>query len=110
MTAEPDALRLVPARATRKQLEDAAFNLSAEIGPDEALKLAPHIERAYELLVAAAPAVQPAGREGLEDIIDGLRSTLARPDCQFLRIERSGAQRILAALSQPGPASEGDAR
>lgn len=63
MTAEPDALRLVPTKATRKQLEDAAFNLSAEIGPEEALKLAPHIERAYELLVAAAPAVQPAAGE-----------------------------------------------
>lgn len=64
MTAETDAMRLVPTKATHKQLEDAAFNLSAEIGPEEALKLAPHIERAYELLVASAPAVQPAaGRE-----------------------------------------------
>lgn len=50
-----DALRLVPRRATPQQLEGAAFNLSAEIGAAEAMKLGPHIERAYELLVAAAP-------------------------------------------------------
>ena len=57
MTQTPtDALRLVPRRATPQQLEGAAFNLSAEIGAAEAMKLGPHIERAYELLVAAAPA------------------------------------------------------
>lgn len=53
--APTDALRLVPRRATPQQLEAAAFNLSAEIGAAEAMKLGPHIERAYELLVAAAP-------------------------------------------------------
>lgn len=54
--APTDALRLVPVKATPQQLETAAFNLSAEIGAAEAMKLGPHIKRAYELLVAAAPA------------------------------------------------------
>lgn len=56
MTHPTDALRLVPRRATPQQLETAAFNLSAEIGAPEAMKLGPHIELAYELLVAAAAA------------------------------------------------------
>jgi len=57
MTHAPtDAMRLVPVKATSQQLETAAFNLSAEIGAEEAMKLGPHIELAYELLVAAAPA------------------------------------------------------
>ena len=69
MTQTPtDALRLVPRRATPQQLEAAAFNLSAEIGAAEAMKLGPHIERAYELLVAAAPA---SPLPGGGDWIDG---------------------------------------
>ncbi|WBT04945.1 hypothetical protein PFY01_09350 [Brevundimonas vesicularis] len=68
MTQTPtDALRLVPVRATPQQLETAAFNLSAEIGAAEAMKLGPHIERAYELLVAAAPA-SPLPGGGWQDI------------------------------------------
>lgn len=68
MTQTPtDALRLVPRRATPQQLEAAAFNLSAEIGAAEAMKLGPHIERAYELLVAAAPA-SPLPGGGLEPL------------------------------------------
>jgi len=68
MTQTPtDALRLVPVKATPQQLETAAFNLSAEIGAAEAMKLGPHIERAYELLVAAAPA-SPLPGGGWQDI------------------------------------------
>lgn len=68
MTATPtDALRLVPTKATPQQLETAAFNLSAEIGAAGAMKLGPHIERAYELLVAAAPA-SPLPGDGWQDI------------------------------------------
>ena len=65
--APTDALRLVPRRATPQQLEGAAFNLSAEIGAAEAMKLGPHIERAYELLVAAAPT-SPLPGGGWQDI------------------------------------------
>ena len=65
--APTDALRLVPRRATPQQLEAAAFNLSAEIGAAEAMKLGPHIERAYELLVAAAPT-SPLPGGGWQDI------------------------------------------
>lgn len=83
MTATPtDALRLVPIRATPQQLEAAAFNLSAEIGADEAMKLGPHIELAYELLVAAAPA-SPLPGGGWQDIStapkDGTPILITRP-------------------------------
>lgn len=102
MTAEPDALRLVPARATRKQLEDAAFNLSVEIGPDEELKLAPHIERAYELLVAAAPAVQPAaGREEIAEAVKRLSETANRDEAKAVTVRTDDLRIVLAALAHP---------
>ena len=69
--APTDALRLVPVKATPQQLEAAAFNLSAEIGAAEAMKLGPHIERAYELLVAAAPASPlPGGGDWINGLPD----------------------------------------
>lgn len=76
--APTDALRLVPTKATPQQLETAAFNLSAEIGAAEAMKLGPHIERAYELLVAAAPASPLLGGGGIDwqDKAEGLESDL----------------------------------
>jgi len=67
MTHPTDALRLVPVKAMPQQLEAAAFNLSAEIGAAEAMKLGTHIELAYELLVAAAPA-SPLPGGGWQDI------------------------------------------
>ncbi|WP_295195090.1 hypothetical protein [uncultured Brevundimonas sp.] len=78
--APTDALRLVPTKATPQQLETAAFNLSAEIGAAEAMKLGPHIERAYELLVAAAPAspLPGGGDEALIAELKEARKHLAR--------------------------------
>jgi len=77
--APTDALRLVPVKATPQQLETAAFNLSAEIGAEEAMKLGPHIERAYELLVAAAPASplpEGGGDTDWQDKAEGLEADL----------------------------------
>lgn len=103
MTQTPtDALRLVPRRATPQQLEAAAFNLSAEIGAAEAMKLGPHIERAYELLVAAAPASPlPVGGQ-LSKNLGELKSEQCSGISGELKSPDLGALEKLADEATPG--------
>ena len=100
--APTDALRLVPVKATPQQLEAAAFNLSAEIGAAEAMKLGPHIERAYELLVAAAPAspLPGGGDEALIAELKEAREHLAR--CVELVPEPGAIEAADAFLARNG--------
>lgn len=109
MTHSTDALRLVPRRATPQQLEAAAFNLSAEIGAEEAMKLGPHIELAYELLVAAAPASPLPEGGGVDEIMAILREEIkcdatglapAVASIYLIGFERA-AQRILTLPAAP---------
>lgn len=94
MTAETDALRLMPVEPTEAML--AAGQAAGDYG--DALK------KAYRAMLSAAPAVQPAaGRSDWTD--EDAKRYIADwcPDHVKDYIDR------LAALSpQPGPASEGD--
>ena len=91
MTAETDALRLVPVEPTEAML--AAGQAAGDYG--DALK------KAYRAMLAAAPAVQPAaGREALSKIIRQRLLGVA-PDDQDVVLEDDDWRLILAALSAP---------
>ena len=62
----------------------------------------------HRFRVAPTAPVEASGseREDMADIIKALRSTLARPQTEFVRIDRTDAQRILDALTHPPPSGE----
>ena len=94
MTAEPDALRLVPVEPTEAMLWRGFDAKGAMTG----LR---HIHLIYRAMLAAAPAVQPAaGREALSKIIRQRLLGVA-PDDQDVVLEDDDWRLILAALSAP---------
>lgn len=80
MTAEPDALRLVPVKPTAAMIE-AFYHAEGPVGPDRIVSwsvatamargnVIRHLDdifaNAYRAMLAAAPAVQPAARESVD--------------------------------------------
>ena len=115
MTAETDAMRLVPVKPTAAMIE-AFYHAEGPVGPDRIVSwsvatamargnVIRHLDdifaNAYRAMLAAAPAVQPAaGREALSKIIRQRLLGVA-PDDQDVVLEDDDWRLILAALSAP---------
>ena len=115
MTAEPDALRLVPVKPTAAMIE-AFYHAEGPVGPDRIVSwsvatamargnVIRHLDdifaNAYRAMLAAAPAGQPAaGRETLSKIIRQRLLGVA-PDDQEVVLDDDDWRLILAALAHP---------